>query len=122
VTLLYATHSQPELKQAPRTVIAVRFGIHDVLKKSAGPGARGIGAGPPPCLYSAGTMAGSRSITPTNWRVRDPISNLDINRASRTAPTLKMMSPGIRIHTRVSMTGLWMISGERAYQKPVVML
>jgi hypothetical protein len=45
-----------------------------------------------------------------------------MNSASVTAPTLNTMSPGTRIHTKVSMTYEWMISGERAYQKPVVTL
>ena len=45
-----------------------------------------------------------------------------MNSASRTAPTLNTVSPGTRIQTRVSMTGLWTISGDRAYQKPVVTL
>ena len=77
-------------------------------------------------LYSVGTMAGcgtgSGSMKPIGCLVRGPINSLAMNSASSTAPTLKIMSPGTRIHTSVSMTALWTISGERAYQKPVVML
>ena len=45
-----------------------------------------------------------------------------MNSASVNPPMLNTMSPGTRSQTRVSMTVLCTISGDRAYQKLWVML
>jgi hypothetical protein len=42
--------------------------------------------------------------------------NLSTNQASANAPTLKITSPGTRIHTSVWMMGFCMNSAERANQ------
>ena len=42
--------------------------------------------------------------------------------ARNTAPAANTMSPGTRSHTSVSITSEWMISGERAYHRPLVTL
>src|SRR3569832_1330428 len=71
-----------------------------------------------PRRYSAGTA--------TAWRAETgflgPNRSLAANNATQSAPIEKIVSPGTRIHTNSSMIGEWITSGERANQRPVLML
>ena len=76
---------------------------------------RGRFSGPAPGLTTRGQRATSVA-TVIAGAFFGAIQSRATNQAMDTAPTLKIVSPGTRIHTSISMTGCCMKSAERANQ------